>query len=128
LSSEPKTSSGKGSSRDVLEAIDEFAAARLNARDLLTTVTTALSKLRSGTWVATLLRKDPSSQLVVSADAANPSLADYVDEIVEAIGSPGLAPTMSLAQQVIETGRRVFLPKLSYEDFVPMLTLGNRRT
>lgn len=119
---EPKLNNGNGSNRDVLGFIDELAAARLNARDLLNAITTALSKLRSGTWVTTLMGKDPTSQLVLSADGANPSLAEYVDGIVAAIDSPGRAPTMSFARQVIETGRRVFLPNIAYDDFVSMLT------
>jgi DNA-binding CsgD family transcriptional regulator len=113
-------------SSDVLSIIDELAAARLNARDLLEEVTAALSRHRSGTWVTTLMGKDPNSQLVLSANAGDPSLADYVDEIVAAIDSPGRAPTMSLTQQVIETGRRVFFPKLPFEQFVSMLTQFER--
>jgi GAF domain-containing protein/DNA-binding CsgD family transcriptional regulator len=122
LSSEPKNNTSNGSNRDILDFIDELAAARLNAPDLLNAVTTALSKLRSGTWVTTLMAKDPSTQLVLSADGGNPSLANYVDNLVAAIDSPGRAPTMSLTQQVIETGRRVFFPNLPYEEFLKMLT------
>jgi GAF domain-containing protein len=122
LSAEPNPDRGNGSHRDILEFIDELSGARLKPGELLRGVTSALSKLRSGTWVTTLMGKDPNRQLVLSADGANPSLSDYVDEIVAAIGSPGQAPTMSLTQQVIETGRRVFLPHLAYDDFVSMLT------
>jgi GAF domain-containing protein/DNA-binding CsgD family transcriptional regulator len=121
LGSDPKVNGGNPS-LDVIDVIDELAATRLNAPDLLTAVTTALSKVRSGTWVTTLMAKDPSNQLVMSADGANPSLSDYVDEIVAAIDSPGRAPTMSLTQQVIETGRPVFLPNIAYDAFVSMLT------
>jgi DNA-binding CsgD family transcriptional regulator/GAF domain-containing protein len=70
--------------------------------------------------------KDPNIQLVLSANAGDPSLADYVDEIVAAIDSPGRAPTMSLTQQVIETGRRVFFPNLPFDQFVSMLTQFER--
>jgi DNA-binding CsgD family transcriptional regulator/GAF domain-containing protein len=125
LSSDPKVNGGNPSP-DVIDVIDELAAARLSARDLLEEVTAALSRHRSGTWVTTLMGKDPNIQLVLSANAGDPSLADYVDEIVAAIDSPGRAPTMSLTQQVIETGRRVFFPNLPFDQFVSMLTQFER--
>jgi DNA-binding CsgD family transcriptional regulator/GAF domain-containing protein len=125
LSSDLKVNGGNPSP-DVIDVIDELAAARLSARDLLEEVTAALSRHRSGTWVTTLMGKDPNIQLVLSANAGDPSLADYVDEIVAAIDSPGRAPTMSLTQQVIETGRRVFFPNLPFDQFVSMLTQFER--
>lgn len=73
------------------------------------------------------MSKDPSTSWIVSADGSSPSLSNYVDEIVAAIDRPRLAPTMSLSQQVIETGRRIFLPGLPYGEFVSMLTLFEQR-
>jgi hypothetical protein len=88
LSSDLKVNGGNPSP-DVIDVIDELAAARLSARDLLEEVTAALSRHRSGTWVTTLMGKDPNIQLVLSANAGDPSLADYVDEIVAAIDISG---------------------------------------
>jgi GAF domain-containing protein/DNA-binding CsgD family transcriptional regulator len=105
-----------------VEVIERLAGSRLTASEFLAEVTKALSEVRSGTWVAALMSKDPSSSVVLAGDSANPSLADYVDGIVAVIDRPQRAPTMSLTQQVIETGRRVYLPALPWEEFVSMLT------
>src|SRR5258708_30483614 len=117
MSIDERTGGSNGSTRDVLEIIDEFASARLNTRDLVFAVTTALSKQRSGTWVTALMAKDPNMQLVVSADSQNPAMADYVDEVVAALDSPGRAPISGVSQQVIESGIRIFWRDLPYDEF-----------
>jgi GAF domain-containing protein/DNA-binding CsgD family transcriptional regulator len=118
LSTDQRTSGQYSSARDVLEIIDELASARLNIRDLVFAVTTALSKQRSGTWVTALMAKDPNMQLVVSADSQNPAMADYVDEVVAALDSPGRAPISGVSQQVIESGIRIFWRDLPYDEFL----------
>jgi hypothetical protein len=118
LSTDQRTSGQYSSARDVLEIIDELASARLNIRDLLSAVTKALSKQRSGTWVTALMGKDPNMQLILSADSQNPSMADYVDEVVTALDSPGRAPISGVSQQVIESGIRIFWRDLPYDEFL----------
>jgi DNA-binding CsgD family transcriptional regulator len=113
---------GSEAQQMAVEIIDRLADARLTPAEFLAGVTKALSDVRSGTWVATLMGKDPSSSLVLSADGANPSMADYVDGMVAEVDRPQRAPTMSLSQQVIETGRRVFWPAVPWLEFVSMLT------
>jgi len=105
-----------------VEIIDDLADTRLTAGEFLAAVTKALSQVRSGTWVATLMGKDPTSQLILAGDSENPALADYVDGIVAEIDRPQRAPTMSLSQQVIESGSRVYLPDVPWDEFVSMLT------
>src|SRR5258708_8362901 len=118
MSIDERTGGSNGSTRDVLEIIDELASARLNTRDLVFAVTTALSKQRSGTWVTALMAKDPNTQLVVSADSQNPLMADYVDEVVAALDSPGRAPISGVSQQVIESGIRIFWRELPYDEYL----------
>ncbi|TMB47529.1 MAG: GAF domain-containing protein [Chloroflexi bacterium] len=115
-------SSGRRDQQAAFEIIDGLADARLTPAEFLAAVTKALSEVRSGTWVVTLMGKDPSSSLVLSGDSTNPSMAGYVDGMVAEVDRPQRAPTMSLSQQVIETGRRVFWPALPWLEFVSMLT------
>jgi DNA-binding CsgD family transcriptional regulator/GAF domain-containing protein len=75
-----------------------------------------LSKLRSGTWVATVMSKDPRLLMVVAADGDEPQLGKYV----EAMYPPGEAPTLSFSQTVIETGEPVLVPRVSWAEFVAM--------
>jgi len=110
---------------NILEVIDDLATRRLNVGDTLTSATAALSVFRSGTWVAVLMTKDPSTSLVVSADRANLTMASYVAELT-ALGRPGPAPTSSLSKLVIETARQIFLPYSPYEAFASMLTPSER--
>jgi len=76
-----------------VEIIDDLADTRLTAGEFLAAVTKALSKVRSGTWVATLMGKDPTSQLILAGDSENPALADYVDGIVAEIDRPPVSYT-----------------------------------
>jgi GAF domain-containing protein len=120
--SHPANGATSMSRHKAVEVIERLAGSRLTASEFLAAVTKALSEVRSGTWVAALMSKDPSSSLVLAGNSANPSLADYVDGIVAVIDRPQRAPTMSLTQQVIETGLRVYLPAVPWGEFVSMLT------
>src|SRR5438270_593625 len=48
----------------VSEVLAELADAGLETRSILEVVTRALSNMRPGTWVATLLNKDPSTSIL----------------------------------------------------------------
>jgi GAF domain-containing protein len=112
--------------RIVAEVIDDLVDARLDIRAVLATVTTTLSRLRPGTWVAALMNKDPSTSLVVAADDAEPALAHFVDRWVAALHSPDRTPTTGLASRVIESGSPVLRPNLSYEEFLDLLPPASR--
>jgi len=58
------------------EVTDHLAHARMEPRTILTTVTRALSKLRPGIWVASLMGKDPSEMEVVASNDDNAG-SDY---------------------------------------------------
>jgi DNA-binding CsgD family transcriptional regulator/GAF domain-containing protein len=95
---------------------DELAGARLDPEGVLRAALARLSKLRAGTWVATVMSKDPRRLMIVAADGEEPGRAQYV----EAMFPVGEAPTLSFSQTVIETGEPVLVPQVSYADFVAM--------
>jgi DNA-binding CsgD family transcriptional regulator len=95
---------------------DELAGARLDPEGVLRTALATLSKRRAGTWIATLMSKDPRMQMVVAANWNEPQRAEYA----EAMYPVGTAPTLSFTQSVIETGEPVLVPLVSYEEFVSM--------
>jgi DNA-binding CsgD family transcriptional regulator/GAF domain-containing protein len=95
---------------------DELAGARLEPEAVLRAALARLSTLRAGTWIATLMSKDPRTQLVVAANGDEPQVARYVEERNPA----GAAPTWSFSQTVIETGEPVLVPLVSYEEFLAM--------
>src|ERR1700746_2989451 len=82
------------------ELNDRIADARLGPEAILNAVTTALSRVRSGTWVAYLIGKDPRTVKVVAANEKNPQMARYLEDMHRS----GEANGMAFADRVIETG------------------------
>src|SRR5712664_2602880 len=99
------------------EVTAQLAAARLDPAAILMAVTGTLSRLRSGTWVASLINKDPRTVRVVAANDADPLVARYIEDMHL---SP-TSPTFTMATQVIETGEPVLIPTVPYDEFVAML-------
>ena len=109
---------GTGWSNHVLaELNDRFADSRRGPEAVLNAVTSALSRLRRGTWVAYLIGKDPRSVKVVAANEKNPQMARYLEDMHRS----GEASALSFADQVIETGEPLLLPHLTREDFLSSL-------
>jgi len=106
----------------LVEVTTQLAAARLDPGAILAAVTGTLSRMRQGTWVASLINKDPRTSRVVAANDADPLIARYVEEMHLAPSSP----TFTLAAQVIETGEPVLIPSIPYEEFLGMLREGIR--
>lgn len=100
----------------------QMANARLDPEGILATVTSSLSRIRPGTWVASLINKDPRTVRVVAANGADPLLAHYVEDMHWS----GEASAASIAMQVIETGRPVVMPNLPVSAFMEMLTTDVR--
>jgi DNA-binding CsgD family transcriptional regulator len=96
---------------------DRIADARLGPEAVLNAVTSALSRIRRGTWVAYLIGKDPRTVKVVAANEKNPQLAQYLEELHRSGEASGLA----FADRVIETGEPLLLPRLTREDFLSTL-------
>jgi PAS domain S-box-containing protein len=99
------------------DVTQQMANARLAPEALLTSVTTSLSRMRPGTWIASLINKDPRTVRVVAANHSDPLLARYVEDM----HASGQADASSIAMQVIESGRPMIMQSVPYPDFVDML-------
>ncbi|TMD90109.1 MAG: GAF domain-containing protein [Chloroflexi bacterium] len=99
------------------EVTMQLAAARLDPHAILTTVTSALTRLRPGTWIASLLNKDPRTVRVVAANDADPLIARYVEDMHLSPSSP----TFTISTRVLESGEPVLLPSVPYEEFLGTL-------
>ena len=96
---------------------EQLAGSRLDPDAILETVTSSLSKLRGGTWVAILLNKDPRTSRVVAADEADPQLAEYLENTQT---QPN-APSFTISTRVIETGEPVLIPSVPFDEFMATL-------
>lgn len=101
----------------VAELNDRIADARLGPEAVLNAVTSTLSRIRRGTWVAYLIGKDPRNVKIVAANEKNPQMARYLEDMHRS----GEASGMAFADQVIETGEPLLLPHLTREDFLSTL-------
>jgi len=106
----------------IAKITDELAEATLDPRAILATVTTTLSRLRSGTWVGLLMNKDPSTSLIVVTDQADPATATYIEKYLAAIYRPGETPTHGLSQRVIETGSPILMSNVSRLGLIDSVT------
>ena len=103
--------------RSLADMTQQMANARLGPDAVLATVTSGLSRIRPGTWVASLIGKDPRVVRVIAANDADPLLAKYVEEM----HSSGEASASTIAMQVIESGQPVVIPKMPAAAFMEML-------
>lgn len=109
---------GTGRPNHVLaELNDRLADARLGPEAVLNAVTSVLSRLRRGTWVAYLIGKDPRNVKVVAANEKNPQMARYLEDMHRS----GEASALAFADQVIDSGKPLLLPHLTREDFLSTL-------
>ena len=95
----------------ISEVVNELAGVRLQSRAILFGVTGALARMRTGTWVACVLDKDPSTCQIVAADGTHPELAEYIHRRVEALDPPGHGPTAGITQRVIESAQPLLVRK-----------------
>lgn len=100
----------------VAEITAELAASRLDTQALMTTLTRTLSRRRPGTWVATLMDRDPSTTRVILADDSNTPSADYINRYVDSMGVAGATPNTGLGRQVIDSGQPALFPRLTFEE------------
>jgi GAF domain-containing protein len=103
--------------KTLVEINNQLVGARLDPEEILRTVTTTLSRLRSGTWVASLMNKDHRTVRMVGANDADPRTAKYIEEMNLSADS-----ATTLVMQVIETGAPVLLPSVPYEEFIGTLS------
>jgi len=109
------------STADTLGALGDLTQQMTNARlgpeAILSAVISSLSRVRPGTWVASLLNKDPRTVRVVAANDSQPLLARYVEDMHQS----GEAAASTIASQVIENGCPVLMPSVSLTAFMEML-------
>lgn len=103
--------------RGVADMTQQLANARLGPDGVLATVTTSLSHVRPGTWVATLINKDARTVRVAAANGADPLLARYIEDM----HTSGEASASSIAMQVIESGSPFVVQHLPVSSFMDML-------
>jgi DNA-binding CsgD family transcriptional regulator len=104
------------------EITQELTRTRLDVHTILTMVTGSLSRRRPGTWVATVLNKDPSTSLVRVADDSNAALADYIAGYIATLDRPGRSLTSGLSRTVIDSGRPVLWPNVPMEQLLAHMT------
>src|SRR6266705_3133023 len=71
----PRPGYGAGA---VATVTDHIAAAKLDPQAILEAAVEKLAKLRSGTWLASLINKDPSTMRVYAASDVDPQIAEYI--------------------------------------------------
>jgi PAS domain S-box-containing protein len=101
----------------VAAVTEQLGVAPMDHEGILQTVTSTLSKWRSGTWVATLMKKDPRTVWVVAANDADPQVAAYI----EAMNLRPDAPSFTVATRVMETGQPELIASVPYDTFIGTL-------
>ena len=99
------------------EIAERLAHEPLDAQAILTTVTNALSRLRPGIWVGTVMSKDPNMMRVIASDDADPMIAKYID----AMQRSGAVSTTPISTRVIESGEPLLISSLAVDGVLGML-------
>ncbi|HKW69014.1 MAG TPA: GAF domain-containing protein [Candidatus Dormibacteraeota bacterium] len=111
--------SGRSRGDHIVDEIAErLAHERLDARAILTSVTTALGRLRPGIWVGTLMSKDPNTMRVIASDDSDPLIGRYI----EAMQMSGAIATTPISTRVIESGEPLLIPSVAVDGLLGMLT------
>ena len=116
-----RVSSRSAGDHIVDEVTDRLAQARMEPRAILTTVTRALSKLRPGTWVASLMGKDPSEMQIVATNDDRNDESDYAASYIESMRLAGSLETTPISSRVIESGQPLLIPDITVEDLMGFL-------
>ena len=95
----------------------QLSDARLEPEAVLTTITSTLSRLHPGTWVAMLINKDPRTVSVVAANHAEPLLARYIQDMPVS----GEAAFSGISGRVIESGQPLLMADVPMDQVEHML-------
>jgi PAS domain S-box-containing protein len=109
----------------VAQVTEQLAGLRSDPEAILRAVTTTLSRIRAGTWVASLMNKDPRTVRMFAASDSDPEIAQYIQDMQEVRGAGGAMST-PMTTAVIESGEPVLLPSVAYDDFMAGLTADIR--
>jgi PAS domain S-box-containing protein len=95
------------------EVTDQLAQTRLEPRAILITLTKTLSRLKPGSWVASLMGKDPTDMVVVASNDYDDGHEDFAAEYVNTMKTAGHLNTTPLSSGVIESGQPLVIPSIS---------------
>ena len=108
------------------EVTDRLAQARMEPRAILTTVTRALTRLRPGYWVASLMGKDPSDMQVVATSEDDQDETDHGASYVESMRVAGAVDATPISSRVIESGQPLLIPDITMLDLMAYMNDGVR--
>jgi GAF domain-containing protein len=108
------------------EVTDRLAQARLEPRAILTTVTRALTRLRPGYWVASLMGKDPSEMQVVATNEDDDNETDFGANYVESMRDAGAVDATPISSRVIESGQPLVIADITVQDLMTYMNDGVR--
>ncbi|HEY0829726.1 MAG TPA: GAF domain-containing protein [Candidatus Dormibacteraeota bacterium] len=108
------------------EVTDRLAQARMEPRAILTTVTRALTRLRPGYWVASLMGKDPSDMQVVATSEDDDNETDFGANYVESMRDAGAVDATPISSRVIESGQPLVIPDITVQDLMTYTNDGVR--
>jgi GAF domain-containing protein len=111
----PRPGYGAGA---VATVTDHIAAAKLDPQAILEAAVEKLVKLRAGTWLATLINKDPRTMRVHAASDVEPQIAEFIKSMQRQTDA---APPFSVTSRVVETGEAVLMPNVPLGDFMDAL-------
>jgi len=105
----------------VAQVTDQLAAVRSDPEAIVRAVTTTLSRLRAGTWVASLMNKDPRTVRVIAASDSDPDIAQYIQDMQDSHAA-GAGMSTPITTRVIESGEPLLIPNVPFDDFMSGLT------
>jgi GAF domain-containing protein len=120
-----RSSSRSAGDHIVDDVTDRLAQARMEPRAILTTVTKALSKLRPGMWVASLMGKDPSDVQIVATNEGDIDGNDGA-QYVESMRQAGAIETTPISSRVIESGQPLLIPDITVQELMGYMNDGIR--
>jgi PAS domain S-box-containing protein len=106
----------------VAAVTEQLASAPPDPERILRTVTSTLSKVRAGTWIAAVMNKDSRWIQLVAAGDSDPRIAEYV----HALDLPREPATNQFLAGVIETGKPILVPQVAFDEFIGGLSAGIR--
>src|SRR2546430_10353640 len=95
---------------------------RVDTDAILTTVPSTVAQHIPVTCVAILMESDPDMSRIVTADHAHPEIAQYIDDYVATMTRPHEGPTAGFSQRVIEGGAPLFIPRVSFEQLLAVVS------
>ncbi|HEV2218161.1 MAG TPA: GAF domain-containing protein [Candidatus Dormibacteraeota bacterium] len=116
----PRPGYGAGA---VATVTDRIVAAKLDPQAILEEGVDALVKVRPGTWLATLINKDPRTMRVHAASDVEPQIAEFIKSMTRQTDA---SPPFSVTSRVVESGEPVLMPSVPLNDFMENLNVDTK--